>query len=136
VSLGPGLVPAAVAERAAPRDRTDAGPDGVRDHRRSVRVTRATSFSAGTSAAVSSSRGPRFERVPLLGAPGTSEEVPKLFSERIEPTVVPATAPELFGATADDSPPPRGAASLRARSTGSSYTTPDGLSASGSLGSV
>ena len=73
-------------------------------------------------------------------APGTFEDVPKLLSDRIDVLDAPPTA---FVPTPDELPPgspcdPRvpslGAASFRPPSAGISYTTPEGLSASGSLG--
>ena len=94
------------------------------------------------------------ELPPPPDAPGTFDDVPKLFSDRIEVCFV-----WLASAPLDVPPPPDpldpleppepapavplgpserrvrlGAASCRACSTGISYTTPEGLSASGSLG--
>ena len=88
-----------------------------------------------------------------MSAPGTFEDVPKLFSERMEVSDAPPTAleplPEPPDVPPPDEPPPDwlppvspcdrrppsfGAASFRPRSAGISYTTPEGLSASGSLG--
>jgi hypothetical protein len=89
----------------------------------------------------------------LREAPGTFEEVPKLLSERIEVTLVAPLEPlESVADPPEDPPVPdppdvppgatpperrvflSGAASFRPCSAGISYTTPDGLSASGSLG--